>query len=77
MNLLAFKPSFLEELIKSGAMRKKEMTHFLVCMDIKKGFTQEKIAEKFNLSSRNIRIIKAKKCPNCGLLPGQRPPKTI
>ena len=72
MNLLAFKPSFLEELIKSGALKKKERDHFNVCQDLKNGITQEKISEKFDLSPRQIRYIKRAKCPNCGLLPGQR-----
>ncbi len=77
MNILAFKLSFLEELIKSGAMKKKEKNHFLICTEIKNGVTQEKISEKFNVSPRQVRNIKRSKCPNCGILPGYRAIKSI
>ncbi len=71
MNLLVFKHSFLIELIKSGAYRKSIEKHFFVCQDLKNGLTQEKIAEKFDLTSRQIRKIKHAKCPNCGLSKGR------
>ncbi len=71
MNLLAFKPSFLEELIKSGAIAEINRKHFQICIELKNGLTQEKIGENFDLSAKQIRNIKRSKCPNCGLPKGR------
>ena len=76
INLLAFKRSFLIECIKAKSMRKKSLIHFEICQDLKNGMKQEEIAEKFDMQSRNIRLIKRQYCPNCGLLPGYRILKT-
>lgn len=72
MTILDLKRQEVASLIESGGMKKKSLLHYDICSEIKNGNTQNRISEKFDISSRQIRKIKRAKCPDCGILQGYR-----
>jgi hypothetical protein len=66
MNLLSKSREEVQALIDLGFLKKENLRHYDLCKAMAQGMTQEKAAEKFNLTDdRYVRKIKSKKCPDC------------
>ena len=66
MNILALKREEVQFFIGTGVMRPENLRHFDICKALASGMTQEKIAEKFNLTDdSHVRYVKNRKCPDC------------
>lgn len=71
-SILDYSLQQIEDFIRGRMLNKKSLMHFHVCTELKEKEKQEIVAERFNISPRQVRKIKRCKCPKEGILPGYR-----
>ncbi len=67
MSILTKTREEIKQLIADGLARPETLRHYDLCRAMAQGMTQEQAVEKFGFTDdRYIRVIKKKKCPDCG-----------
>lgn len=65
MSLLQFERNQVQAFVNQAVMRPENLVHWDVCKALASGQTIERVAEDFKMSTRNVDLIKSRKCKDC------------